>query len=81
MTKRKTKQKSKQAGLSPVKASIGAEKLENKLDPATKGPKQTGQIITHYGQHVDIETPDGERIQCFLKQNLPIILQDHHEYA
>ncbi|KUJ72726.1 ribosome small subunit-dependent GTPase A [Thiomicrospira sp. WB1] len=52
---------------------------KRRLKPATNnaaqgesvdGPEQAGQVITHHGRSVLIENPQGDLIQCAIRQNL-----------
>ena len=57
-------------------AAIQADRLqraatkEAQLDKHSIGAPQTGTIIAHYGQTLDVEAADGVIYRCFARQNL-----------
>lgn len=43
---------------------------EEQLDDSLLGPQTFGQVITRYGQHADVESPEGELIKCNIRRTV-----------
>lgn len=47
-----------------------------KLEDGDLGPEQTGQMITHFGVQVEVESADGQASRCHLRASLPALVVD-----
>jgi ribosome biogenesis GTPase len=77
MEKRKLN-KRQQARIAKGQAQKRARAIEQaQADDASLTNTQTGLLIAHFGQHIDVETNDGSIVHCHARRNLgPIAVGD-----
>lgn len=46
------------------------EPTDEPLDDSLLGPQTFGQVITRYGQHADVENPEGEIVKCNIRRTV-----------
>ena len=43
---------------------------ETSLNEGELGPEQTGIVVSHFGQQLDVEASDGEQQRCHVRSNI-----------
>lgn len=60
------------------RASRRAQDIDQQLTAGELGPEQSGLIIAHYGQQIDVEVLEGEKtgevVRCHVRANLPALV-------
>ncbi len=53
-----------------ARANKKEDTIHHELEGGDLGPEQTGQVISHFGTQVLIESPSTERTRCYMRANL-----------
>jgi ribosome biogenesis GTPase len=52
------------------RANKKEDQIHHDLEGGDLGPEQNGQVISHFGTQVLIESQDGTRMRCYMRANL-----------
>ena len=53
-----------------ARAQRRADDAESSLNEGELGPEQTGIVVSHFGQQLDVEGRDGEQQRCHVRSNI-----------
>lgn len=60
------------------RAQRRATQTEAALNEGELGPEQTGTVVSHFGQQLDVEAADGTRQRCHVRSNIDSLVTGDH---